>query len=186
MGTDHQHRICTFGEAETAIRSHETIYINDCFCRTPAKQGKSPWEYCGHPTETCMGFHEPKQAEESYLYKVITQEKALEVFENWKKGGGFFRFMVNDGWICCCCGCGCGWFRDEKGNKKADPCDKSAFIEKTDEEKCNLCGSCVDVCAFEARKITDEAMVVRGESCYGCSACEFACPEEAIEMVGRT
>ena len=62
----------------------------------------------------------------------------------------------------------------------------SASIEKTDLDKCNLCGECIEVCAFGARELADEKMLVAGENCYGCSACEFACPEGAIEMVLRS
>lgn len=28
MGADHEHRVCTYDEAEAAIRKNETIYIN--------------------------------------------------------------------------------------------------------------------------------------------------------------
>ncbi|MHC5081421.1 MAG: ATP-binding protein [Planctomycetota bacterium] len=187
MGTEHKHRVCTFEEAEKAIRAQDVIYVNDCFCRRPAKEGKTPWAYCGHPIETCMGFREPAESEgsEGFAVKEISQEEALGMFEEWKKQGNLFRFMEDENWICSCCACGCVWFRGKEGEKVKDPCDKSPFIEKTDLEQCTLCGDCVDVCAYEARKIADDEMQVLSEDCYGCSACEFACPEEAISMVER-
>jgi ferredoxin len=181
MGTEHNHRICTFKEAEEAIRAHETIYVTDCFCRTPAKEGKTPWEYCGHRIDVCMGFHKPGE-EESYTSREISQKEAIERFEDWKNQGNFFRFMEDDQWICYCCGCGCDWFRDEEGNKKQDSCEKSPFSEHTDLEKCNACGVCVDICAFDARSIRDDFIVVDASNCYGCSACEYVCPENAVSM----
>ncbi len=66
-----------------------------------------------------------------------------------------------------------------------DSCEKSAWIEKTDLELCNLCGVCVDVCAYDARSIVADDMRVDSDRCWGCSACEYICPEEAIEMVKR-
>ncbi|OGL47056.1 MAG: hypothetical protein A2161_20085 [Candidatus Schekmanbacteria bacterium RBG_13_48_7] len=185
MGTDHIHRVCTYEEAETAIRQHSVIYLNNCFCRTPAKEGKTPWSYCGHAIENCMGFHKPKEEDSPYIYREINREESLKLFEDWKKQGNFFRFMENDEWICFCCGCGCGWFRDKEGNKVIDQCLKSSFIEKTNIEKCTLCGDCVPVCAFQARSVENNEMAVQTSLCYGCSACEYACSEKAIVMVPR-
>ncbi|MFH1231689.1 MAG: 4Fe-4S dicluster domain-containing protein [Planctomycetota bacterium] len=186
MGTGHQHRICTFDEAEKAIKAHKHIYVNDCGCRKPAKEGKTPYKYCGHPIETCMGFRKPnaKNAEQ-WKYKEITRKQALARFEDWKKQGNFFRFMEDANWICFCCECGCGWLRDKKGKKVEDTCDKSPYIEKTDSDKCTICGTCIDVCAHHARTIKSDKMVVSSKKCYGCSACEYICPEKAIKMEFR-
>ncbi|MDQ7780705.1 MAG: 4Fe-4S binding protein [Planctomycetota bacterium] len=187
MGTQHAHRVCTYSEAEKAIRAHSKIFVNDCFCRGPAKAGKTKWEYCGHPVKTCMGFHKPKPAKGQPSFKVteISATKALSIFEKWKKQGNFFRFMAGKGWICCCCACGCGWFRDKKGKLVKDPCGKSPYIEKTERAKCDLCGKCVKVCAYGARVLKGGKLVITRKNCYGCSACEYVCPQDAIRMVRR-
>jgi NAD-dependent dihydropyrimidine dehydrogenase PreA subunit len=185
MGSDHKHRVCTFKEAEDAIKANEKIYINDCFCRGPARDGNAAWEYCGHAVETCMGFHPPGGDDPPYSFREINQEEALGLFENWKNQGHFFRFMENESWICFCCRCGCGFFRDKEGNQVEDSCDKGSHIEKTNSDTCNLCGKCVDVCSYDARAVEDDVMKTVSVKCYGCSACEFVCPEEAITMVPR-
>lgn len=183
MGQDHEHRICTYREAEEAIRRHETIYVNDCFCRGPAQAGKAPWPYCGHAVRTCMGFF--KEADAPYEVEAITQARALEMMEDWKRQGHLFRFMVGDRWICFCCACGCGFFRDKEGNRVPDSCEKSPSIEQTDLAACTHCGKCVPVCAYEARRMEDGKLVIDRSRCSGCSACGFACPEDAIQMVPR-
>ena len=86
---------------------------------------------------------------------------------------------------CLCCACGCAWFRDKEGNRVQDSCEKSPFIERTDPESCSLCGECVEVCAFSARTLADDEMTVNAELCFGCSACEHSCQEDAIAMVPR-
>jgi len=185
MGTDHEHRLCTFEEAEKAIRNHVNFYVNECFCRGPAKAGKLPWDYCGHEVSNCMGFREPSGEEAGFEFVRISRQEALIKFETWKRQGNFFRFMEDEDWLCFCCSCGCGFFRDKDGQKVKDSCEKAPFIEKTDLDKCTLCGDCIDVCSFDARSINDEKMLVDGENCYGCSACEYACPAGAITMIPR-
>lgn len=185
MGADHTHRVCTYQEAEEAIRGHEKIYVNDCFCRAPAKAGERPWGYCGHTIETCMGFREPKPEGEQYGYREISQEEALGLFENWKSQGNLFRFVEDGDWLCFCCSCGCEWFRDKEGNRVHDTCEKSPYTESTNADSCTVCGECVDACAYNARSIKDEEMIVDASMCYGCSACEHVCPENAIQMVPR-
>ncbi|MFC1706703.1 ATP-binding protein [Planctomycetota bacterium] len=188
MSTNHEHRVCTYAEAEKAIREADSLFVNNCFCRTPAKAGEAKWEYCGHDVETCMGLREPRFEEDGpkYEYREIPREEALSKFEAWKEQHGFFRFMVNEEWICFCCGCGCGFFRDEEGKKTRDSCTKSSFVERTDGDACAFCGECVEVCAYGARSIQNDTMVVVAGDCYGCSACEPVCPEAAISMVART
>ena len=112
MGTDHPHRVCTFQEAEETIRGSKTVFVNDCFCRRPAKEGKCAWEYCGHEVETCMSFAPPEKESPDWPIKEIGRDKALEMFEAWKTQGTFFRFMMDDKgnkYLCLCCSCGCGW-----------------------------------------------------------------------------
>ncbi|MHC4470006.1 MAG: ATP-binding protein [Planctomycetota bacterium] len=185
MGTDHEHRVATYAEAEAAIRSHDIVYLNACFCREPAKEGKAPYPYCGHAIDTCMGFHERLPDWPEYDYREISQAEALAIFRDWKEAGRIFRFMEDESWICCCCACGCGWFFDKEGNRQRDPCKKSPVIESTDTEACQLCGDCVEVCAWDARALENHSLVVNAEDCYGCSACEPVCPESAIAMVPR-
>jgi len=54
-----------------------------------------------------------------------------------------------------------------------------------DPELCIACGSCHDVCRFEAIIPGDEAYAVDELSCEGCGACTYVCPVEAISMERR-
>lgn len=184
MGTDHVHRVCTYAEAEEAIRSHSSYFVNDCFCRGPARAGETSWDYCGHDVDNCLGFRPPAEGA-GYPYREITREEALEKLQAWKSEGNFFRFMEDDNWLCFCCSCGCGWFRGESGEKVRDSCTRSGFQEQTDTGSCTLCGLCVDVCPYGARSIGNGKMLVQDDLCYGCSACEHVCPEHCIAMVER-
>jgi len=58
-------------------------------------------------------------------------------------------------------------------------------IPKVDEEKCNYCGRCAEVCAYNAIAVVGKRVLVFPELCHGCGACSYLCPEGAIAEEGR-
>lgn len=50
-----------------------------------------------------------------------------------------------------------------------------------DPEKCDACGTCVDICPVEAVTLNDHAKV-DPEECIDCGSCVDECPEEAITL----
>jgi 2-oxoglutarate ferredoxin oxidoreductase subunit delta len=63
-----------------------------------------------------------------------------------------------------------------------------------DEERCKACDICVSVCPAGVLSMELEpsstlgAMVriIHGESCIGCSNCEFSCPDFAINVAEKS
>jgi MinD superfamily P-loop ATPase len=51
-----------------------------------------------------------------------------------------------------------------------------------DEEKCILCGSCIQVCRFSAIYEEEDKIVIDPVACEGCGVCALDCPEQAIQM----
>jgi len=58
-------------------------------------------------------------------------------------------------------------------------------IPQFDEGKCNFCGKCAEVCAFNAIAVLPKKVLVFAELCHGCGACSYLCPESAIAEAGR-
>jgi NAD-dependent dihydropyrimidine dehydrogenase PreA subunit len=55
---------------------------------------------------------------------------------------------------------------------------------KIDLDKCNGCGTCVDVCPVEVFEINEgKSVVVNLDECLVCMACEVQCPDAAIEII---
>src|SRR4030042_4652404 len=58
-------------------------------------------------------------------------------------------------------------------------------VPKIDDEKCNYCGKCAEVCVFNAIAVTKNKVLVFPGLCHGCGACRLFCPEKAISEEGR-
>jgi MinD superfamily P-loop ATPase len=56
-------------------------------------------------------------------------------------------------------------------------------VPKIDDEKCNHCGKCAEVCAYHAIAILGEYVLTFPELCHGCGACSYLCPEKAISEI---
>ena len=53
-------------------------------------------------------------------------------------------------------------------------------IAVIDPDKCTLCGTCHDVCRYDAIVPGDDTYRVDILACEGCASCVYQCPEEAI------
>ena len=55
---------------------------------------------------------------------------------------------------------------------------------KVDNDKCDGCGTCVDICPVEVFEIVEEKSTVKNpDECLACMACEVQCPNVAIEII---
>lgn len=64
-------------------------------------------------------------------------------------------------------------------------------IPKVDEKKCNCCGTCRDVCEYNAIAVIPFGEGKKGSTlffpnlCHGCGACSLLCPQKAIQEVNK-
>ena len=52
----------------------------------------------------------------------------------------------------------------------------------TNEDLCNGCGKCVEVCVFRGREMVDGKPILNKDLCLGCGRCVGVCPTEAITI----
>jgi MinD superfamily P-loop ATPase len=56
----------------------------------------------------------------------------------------------------------------------------AASVPEVDEEKCNLCGKCGEICQFKAIVVIGNTVLPFPELCHSCGGCMAVCPEKAI------
>lgn len=58
-------------------------------------------------------------------------------------------------------------------------------VPEVDKDKCNFCGKCAEVCAYNAIAVLKTDILVFRELCHGCGACTYFCPQKAIKEVDK-
>ena len=58
-------------------------------------------------------------------------------------------------------------------------------IPEIDEDKCNYCRKCADICRFRAIAVAGRTVLTFPELCHSCGGCWVVCPEDAIIESGR-
>lgn len=60
------------------------------------------------------------------------------------------------------------------------------LIPAVDENRCEGCGRCAEVCQYHAIIVIGGRVLVFPELCHGCGSCTLQCPEDAIAEVPYT
>jgi len=58
-------------------------------------------------------------------------------------------------------------------------------VPEVDEGKCTGCGTCAELCAYNAIACIRKKVLIFPELCHGCGGCARVCPEGAIREVPR-
>jgi MinD superfamily P-loop ATPase len=58
-------------------------------------------------------------------------------------------------------------------------------VPEVAEERCNYCGKCAQVCAYNAIAVLGNSALTFPQLCHGCGACTYLCPEGAISEKPR-
>ncbi|MBL7084658.1 MAG: ATP-binding protein [Candidatus Omnitrophica bacterium] len=58
-------------------------------------------------------------------------------------------------------------------------------VPEIDKNKCDFCGKCAQVCAYNAIAVLKSDILVFKELCHGCGSCSYFCPQKAIKEVDK-
>ena len=60
------------------------------------------------------------------------------------------------------------------------------LVPEIDQDRCSLCGDCIEACQFNALALLGPQVLVFREMCHGCGSCTLVCPEKAISELPRS
>lgn len=64
--------------------------------------------------------------------------------------------------------------------------DAMVSIPVVDDDSCNGCGQCAEICRFNALAVVGDGVMVFPELCHACAGCWLVCPEKAITRGQRS
>lgn len=56
------------------------------------------------------------------------------------------------------------------------------YNAKIDENKCDLCGECIELCSSNALTIKNEELIFHSDECAYCETCVDICENQAIQI----
>ncbi|MFC2167997.1 DUF362 domain-containing protein [Acidobacteriota bacterium] len=174
------HYVCTLHSAEKLIKKHNQFWVSNCGCREGRKNCRSS------RLDVCL-FFTPDFGGTGTNFRVVDNDFVSGILKEAQLKHLVPRPFVDKVdssktlGICFCCSDCCSFFQNPK-----EVCARGSKIEETDHKACIACGTCVDVCYFNARKIEDGELVENKERCYGCGLCADTCPMHCIQMLPRT
>jgi NAD-dependent dihydropyrimidine dehydrogenase PreA subunit len=164
------------------------IAVGPCRCRLATHA-------CDHPLETDLVIMTGTQIWLDVFpkdYRVITREEAQQIVKDCYELAlvpmldrhMYFRGSTNYFVICNCCKCACLPIWSYRTFKEAGyHYIPSVHRSVVDLDKCQGCATCVEVCAFEERRLNGGKAEVL--DCQGCGLCVKFCPNQANNMVTR-
>ena len=177
---------------ETA--SHRAVGI--CYCRHKMEHlGKA----CNAPMEICMTFNsaaaslikhgharQVDKAEGLNLLQLAYENNLVQFGENVQQRVNF---------ICNCCGCCCEAMIAARRFALMNSIHTTNFMPVINNENCNGCGKCVNVCPVEAMSLISandphkpniKLAKLDEERCLGCGLCIRVCTKDSIHLESRS
>jgi NAD-dependent dihydropyrimidine dehydrogenase PreA subunit len=196
-----------YEDVEQIFRRAPIIAAGPCGCRLGGGMGgganfkfeDDKGNKCDHPMWNCFQFR--KEMAEFNLkrggnIKIYSVEEALEKSDEAERAGLIHEGPTNSATfpgVICSCGADCCQMiiSSQASGRIHELYTPSRFQPVVDQEKCNGCQSCVQVCPFDAMKMSKVANSKKmkaeliAEECMGCGACVVRCPQKALtyEMI---
>jgi len=195
LPADNTLQVLDYERASEVIESASHRGIGMCYCRHKAQHVERA---CEAPMDICMTFNNTAASliRHGFAREIDTAE-GLDLLqqaqaENLVQFGENVQQRVN--FICNCCGCCCEAMIAQRRFAVLNPIYTSNYLPEIDQDLCNGCTKCVQVCPVEAMSMVSandprhpklRKAKLDEQVCLGCGVCVHNCSREAIHLEPR-
>ncbi|MDJ0498030.1 MAG: 4Fe-4S binding protein, partial [Acidimicrobiia bacterium] len=188
-------RVLDYERASEVVRRASHRGVGVCYCRHKMEHKDRA---CDAPMQICMTFNNTAASLVKYgIAREVDVGEGLDLLAE-AQDGNLVQFGENiqrgPNFICNCCGCCCEAMIAARRFGLLNPVHTSNYLPEIDNEKCNGCSKCVNVCPVEAMTLTSandphrpkKKLAKLNESlCLGCGVCVRTCDRDGIRLVAR-
>jgi ferredoxin len=179
-------QVLPYEKVSAFIKESTSMALTNCFCRHEAELlGRA----CGAPKEVCMVFGPFADflVERGFAWRRTPEEMLAALDRAEKAGLVHLTDNIQDkiNFICNCCGCCCGFLGTITKLNLPGGIAATRYLATVDEELCNGCEACREVCQVSAVEVEDDMADVDEMICIGCGLCASHCPSDAVVIVER-
>jgi ferredoxin len=189
-------------DMEQIFRRADVVAAGPCGCRVSGGMGggsnikfeDTKGVKCDHPLWNCFQFRKDMadyNISRGGKLKIFSVEEALVKSDEAEMSGLIHEGPTNSatmpGVICSCGADCCGMLIVSRASGKIHELyTPTRFQPVVDQEKCNGCQTCVEICPFEAMKMAKTAnskkmkAELMKEECMGCGVCVINCKQKAL------
>jgi ferredoxin len=195
LSTDNALHVLDYERATEIIKTATHIGVGMCYCRHKMEHlGKA----CDAPMDICMTFNTSAASLTKHGHaRRIDAAECLDLLQqaydhNLVQFGENVREEVN--FICNCCGCCCEAMIAARRFAILNPVHTTNFIPVINDQQCNGCGKCINVCPVEAMTLVSandshhpnrkKALLIE-DRCLGCGVCVRNCNNKSIILKSR-
>jgi len=195
LSADNALHVLDYERATEIIKKASHIGVGMCYCRHKMEHlGKA----CDAPMDICMTFNTSAASLTKHGHaRRIDAVECLDLLQqaydhNLVQFGENVREEVN--FICNCCGCCCEAMIAARRFAILNPVHTTNFIPSINDQQCNGCGKCVNVCPVEAMSLVSandshhpnrkKALLIE-DRCLGCGVCVRNCNNKSIILKSR-
>jgi ferredoxin len=195
LSSENALHVLDYEKASEVIKTASHMAIGTCYCRHKMFHMDKA---CDAPMEICMTFNTSaasliKHGNARRVDEAEGMELLHKAYENnLVQFGENIRKEVN--FICNCCGCCCEAMIAARRFAILNPVHTTAFMPKIEDDDCDGCGKCVNVCPVEAMSLISandprrpkmRQARLEKELCLGCGLCVRSCPKDSIHLEAR-
>jgi len=187
--------VLDYERVSEVIETASHIGVGRCYCRHKMEHvGKA----CSAPQDICMTFNITAASLTKYgTARAVDKRECHDLLQQ-----AYEHTLVQFGenvreqvaFIWNCCGCCCEAMIAARRFAILNPVHTTNFIPVIDEENCNGCSKCVNVCPVEAMTLVSandpqkprmKVARLNDELCLGCGVCVRSCNKDSLSLESR-